>query len=77
MLTPGVSLNQYTTLLMPKHHTENEPRAKGVLDLNLFLEINSPEDIAEHIKCKCDQCLAEFWMCLANKNSQLGIHGYI
>lgn len=62
---------------MPKHHTENEPRAKGVLELNLFLEINTLEDISEHIKCKRDQRLAEFWICLANKHSQLGIHSYV
>ena len=62
---------------MPKHHTENEPKAKEVIELNLLLEINPLEDISEHIKCKCDQRVAKFWMSLTNKHLQLGIHGDI
>lgn len=51
---------------MPKLHTENEPRAKGVLELHPFPEINPSEDVS-------DQHLADFWMYLTNKYSQLGI----
>lgn len=56
---------------MPKLHTENDPTAKAVLELHPFPEINPPSEDPS------DQYLADFWMCLTNKHSQLRMHSFI